>query len=380
LKVFKDKESIFRYIRKKITEGNSFIQKKFEPNGAGELKVEAGERFVLRAGDFHQNWAKGISFNGEKGFIPKACVNRLRFAQVFEEHDRVYKIQPFEDQAFLQGVQKHLISIKILIDSYSKLPQNLRKEGNLVILMRNLVESVSVNKIFMNSLEEHSENIEDFLVFLPLYTDSYDLCLKILKKSEEKLALSPFLCSISQELVRSNQKTFINLLQKYLYSKYSKDQSTSLNEIVEIISLASWRLTKSLKTAPNEKELISYLEDPKQKPIKRLTNQQNSLIIFDNFIIFASAPLKVQKIVSFDDVLEVSSNEETLEIYTKHKTLSFKTENSKKAAEWVLEIENLVDRPQIFCGICGEVNIVKVVAPCFRCGRLVCWLCECLHS
>jgi hypothetical protein len=84
--------------------------------------------------------------------------------------------------------------------------------------------------------------------------------------------------------------------------------------------------------------------------------------------------------VSFDDVLEVSSNEETLEIYTKHKTLSFKTENSKKAAEWVLEIENLVDRPQIFCGICGEVNIVKVVAPCFRCGRLVCWLCECLHS
>ena len=165
-----------------------------------------------------------------------------------------------------------------------------------------------------------------------------------------------------------------------LYTKYGQDQSSLLYELIEIISLACWQMTKTLKTSPKEQEILSMLEDPKQKQLKRLNFQLHSLILFENFVIFSQIPLKINKILPVEEILDVCAEEEKILIKTSSKNLYFQTDNNKRASDWTAEIETLIQRTEKICWVCKEVNLVKVVSQCFKCGKMVCWVCECAHN
>ena len=201
LKVF-DKDTIFRYARIKMFVGNSGIVKSFDPTGPGELRVEKASRFMLRNGDFHHNWVKGIACDGHKGFVPKVCVEVFRFGLVLQEPDRVYKIT-LGNIDFKCEIEKHLQALLGFAKSYTKINKALQKEQHLVRLMSRIGEIIRANQILFLNYQDFDEIIQDYFVFLPNYPESYHFCLKVLKSSSEKLILSPFVCAVAEEIVNN---------------------------------------------------------------------------------------------------------------------------------------------------------------------------------
>lgn len=197
-----EKEKIFGYVRAKMFEGNSGVVKDFEPTGPGELKVEKGDRFMVRSGDFHCNWVKGIGGDGNKGFVPKVCVEVFRFGLVLQEPDRVYKIS-FGNIDFKCEIEKHLETLSGFIKSYTKINKPVQREQHLIRLMSRIGEIIRANKILLHNYQEFDEIIQDYFVFLPNYTESYHFCLKVLQSSSEKLVLSPLICAIAEEIVKN---------------------------------------------------------------------------------------------------------------------------------------------------------------------------------
>jgi len=54
-------------------------------------------------------------------------------------------------------------------------------------------------------------------------------------------------------------------------------------------------------------------------------------------------------------------------------------DSAKRALDWSEEIKSVLVKTSLLCSMCQEINIVKVVSACKKCGKMVCWVCECEH-
>lgn len=189
----------FDWVRRQIFESNSEVAKCFEPNGNSELQVKPGQGFLMRAGDFHHNWCKGILSDGKKGFVPKSCVQVFSNAQILQEPDRIYKIKPITKEEFIKLGLEHVEKLSNFMKSYKQITENCKDQRHLISLISNLMELSSANTILI----QNPDQLPSFLHYLPLYIESHSLCVKILQKSPEKLQLSPLIITILTEIVFS---------------------------------------------------------------------------------------------------------------------------------------------------------------------------------
>lgn len=187
----------FDWIRRLFFESNSEIIKEFDPTGSGELQVKPGQRFYLYTGDFHQNWCKGVSETGQKGFIPKSCVKVFANAQILQESDTVYKIQPSNEKDLICLCSEHLIKLQNFVKNYKTMPENIKDQRHLLTIMSNAIELSAAVELLLKNPQKFS----NFLNFLPLYVGSYMICLKILRNSYEKTQLVQFVGEILNEFV-----------------------------------------------------------------------------------------------------------------------------------------------------------------------------------
>jgi len=187
----------FDWVRKQVFESNSEVIKHFQPNGNSELMVEPGQRFLMRTGDFHQNWCKGIASDGKKGFIPKSCIKIFANAQILQEPDRVYKTPAVTKEDFMKSALEHRSMLSNFIKNSKQVLESFKDQRHLVSLVSNLMELSSANGIFI----QYPDQLPSFLHYLPLYIESQSLCTKLLTNSPEKLQLSTLIITILTEIV-----------------------------------------------------------------------------------------------------------------------------------------------------------------------------------
>lgn len=131
-------------------------------------------------------------------------------------------------------------------------------------------------------------------------------------------------------------------MQKLVYKYYHISRSKSLLETLEIVTSVLLKVSKPICILPKAEQVIVFLQDPKNINAKRVTVQQNSLIIVKEFLLFASVPFKINTIVPLKNILDTSVDEEVLIIHTNRKEIKFTFDNSKRAVDWMGEIDNIV--------------------------------------
>lgn len=168
-------------------------------------------------------------------------------------------------------------------------------------------------------------------------------------------------------------------LRNYCYSVFMLDQNSWNSDFVDVLSVACWSMSKPVQTFPTDKEILSLLEDPRQKSLKRFTINQTSLILLPDFIIFASIPVKVKKILPTSSILDLDTSDEYLILKTSKKDYKFQMDSAKRSQDWSSEIKGVLIKRHIICWMCKEANLVKVVSACAKCGKMICWVCKCMH-